>query len=59
VGSVGQPRDRDPRGCYVVFDSEDRSVEFRRFEYDIKAAANKIMATPLDPEFAKRLYEGR
>lgn len=59
VGSVGQPRDRDPRGCYVVFDSEDRSVEFRRFEYDIKAAANKIMATPLDPEFAKRLFEGR
>jgi diadenosine tetraphosphatase ApaH/serine/threonine PP2A family protein phosphatase len=59
VGSVGQPRDRDPRGCYVVFDSEKRSVEFRRFEYDIKTAANKIMATPLDPEFGKRLYEGR
>jgi len=59
VGSVGQPRDRDPRGCYVLYDSESGAVEFRRFEYDIKAAADKILRTPLDPEFGKRLFEGR
>jgi predicted phosphodiesterase len=59
VGSVGQPRDRDPRGCYVVYDTEVGSIEFRRFEYDIKAAADRILQTPLDPEFAKRLFEGR
>jgi diadenosine tetraphosphatase ApaH/serine/threonine PP2A family protein phosphatase len=59
VGSVGQPRDRDPRGCYVLYDTESGRVEFRRFEYDIKTAADKILQTPLDPEFGKRLYEGK
>jgi len=58
VGSVGQPRDRDPRASYVVVD--DDVVEFIRLEYDIDTAAKKIIANPnLDDFLGTRLYEGR
>jgi diadenosine tetraphosphatase ApaH/serine/threonine PP2A family protein phosphatase len=58
VGSVGQPRDNDPRASYVVI--EDGSVEFQRVEYDIDAVARKIKAIPqLNDWLADRLYEGR
>ncbi|HVZ94933.1 MAG TPA: metallophosphoesterase family protein [Phycisphaerales bacterium] len=58
VGSVGQPRDHDPRASYVIL-HPDRA-EFRRVEYDIDVTANKIRATPeLSDWLADRLYEGR
>jgi len=58
VGSVGQPRDLDPRACYVVL-HPDR-VEFIRLEYDIAATANKIKAIPeLSDWLGDRLFEGR
>lgn len=58
VGSVGQPRDFDPRASYAVL-YHDR-VEFKRVEYDIDATAEKIRAAPeLDDWLAGRLYEGR
>lgn len=59
VGSVGQPRDHDPRACYVVYDTDARTVEFFRVPYDVRAAALKIWSNSrLSPEFAKRLYLG-
>ncbi|HBS28243.1 MAG TPA: phosphoesterase [Phycisphaerales bacterium] len=58
VGSVGQPRDHDPRASYVLL-YPDR-VEFRRVEYDIDATAKQIKAIPqLNDWLADRLYEGR
>lgn len=58
VGSVGQPRDHDPRACYAVM-HPDR-VEFVRVEYDIESTARKIKAVPtLHDWLADRLYEGR
>jgi len=58
VGSVGQPRDRDPRAAYVVVDDEE--VEFVRVPYDIDATARKIRGNPqLDEFLAARLYEGK
>jgi len=57
VGSVGQPRDGDPRSSYVVFDGE--TVEFRRVKYDIEEAIRRFRATPLPEELALRLIEGR
>ena len=42
VGSVGQPRDKDPRACYVIYDRE--KIEYRRVLYDAAKAAKKIMA---------------
>jgi diadenosine tetraphosphatase ApaH/serine/threonine PP2A family protein phosphatase len=42
IGSVGQPRDHDPRACYVIFDPEKRTVRWRRVEYDFEKTAKKI-----------------
>lgn len=58
VGSVGQPRDNDPRSCYVVL-SED-SIEFRRVAYPFEKTAEKIYAIPeLDNFLGDRLKDGR
>ena len=58
VGSVGQPRDGDPRLSYALFDGE--TVLFRRLEYDVDSAAAAIRAVPeLPPFLAERLAIGR
>ena len=64
VGSVGQPRDRDPRASFVVVHEEERAkgmrVEFVRVEYDIDTSVKKILAVPeLDDFLGNRLYDGR
>lgn len=60
VGSVGQPRDENPRSCYVVIDTDKRDVEFRRVEYDIEAVVAKISAeADLDNMLGERLRHGR
>jgi diadenosine tetraphosphatase ApaH/serine/threonine PP2A family protein phosphatase len=59
VGSVGQPRDGDPRACYSVFDTEKDTIEFVRVKYDIKTASDKILKAGLPSFLAKRLFEGR
>jgi len=58
VGSVGQPRDGDPRACFAVWDDERRTLEFARPAYDIAAAQSKIIARGLPPFLAKRLAFG-
>jgi len=58
VGSVGQPRDGDPRSCYVLLD--DNVVQFRRVEYPLEKTIEKIYAIPeLDNFLGDRLREGR
>ncbi|MEO5924554.1 MAG: metallophosphoesterase family protein [Bryobacteraceae bacterium] len=57
-GSVGQPRDGDPRAAYVIYSIEDQTVEYRRVAYDIDGAAAKIRAAGLPEVLAKRLYDG-
>lgn len=58
VGSVGQPRDRDPRACFVII--EDNEVEYIRVEYDRQDTIQKIHAVPdLDNFLAERLQDGR
>jgi predicted phosphodiesterase len=58
VGSVGQPRDGDPRACYVVL--ENNVVHFRRLEYPIDVTVKKIYDIPeLDNFLGDRLREGR
>lgn len=59
VGSVGQPRDGNPKAAYVVYDMDEGSVELRRLEYDIAAAQAKIMAAGLPPRLAERLALGK
>lgn len=59
VGSVGQPRDGNPRSAYVVYDMNEQSVELRRLDYDIATAQKKILAAGLPPRLAERLAHGK
>jgi diadenosine tetraphosphatase ApaH/serine/threonine PP2A family protein phosphatase len=59
AGSVGQPRDRNPDACYVVFETGTRTVEFRRIPYDIEAAQARILEAGLPRITAERLASGR
>jgi diadenosine tetraphosphatase ApaH/serine/threonine PP2A family protein phosphatase len=58
VGSVGQPRDRDPRAAYAIWDLEERTVTVRRVDYDRRKAAEKILAAGLPRFLADRLAHG-
>jgi diadenosine tetraphosphatase ApaH/serine/threonine PP2A family protein phosphatase len=59
VGSVGQPRDRDPRAAYAVWDVDAGVVTIRRVVYDTEATARKILAAGLPAVLAERLAGGR
>lgn len=58
VGAVGQPRDGDPRAAYGIVDSDQNEIEFRRAEYDIQTAQERILAAGLPERLASRLDRG-
>jgi diadenosine tetraphosphatase ApaH/serine/threonine PP2A family protein phosphatase len=58
-GSVGQPRDGNPKASYGLLDTVAGTYENRRIAYDIELAASKILAAGLPASLASRLYEGR
>ncbi len=58
VGSVGQPRDYDPRASFTVFDTEAHVFEYHRVDYDIEASARKIFESNLERNFGNRLFIG-
>jgi diadenosine tetraphosphatase ApaH/serine/threonine PP2A family protein phosphatase len=57
TGSVGRPKDGDPRAGYVILDSGD--VEFRRVAYGAEAAADAIRDSDLPDYYADELLAGR
>lgn len=59
VGSVGQPRDGDPRAMYALFDAAQGRLAFHRVPYDHYAAAAAIRRAGLPDFFATRLEQGR
>lgn len=59
VGSLGQPRDGNPKPAFVIFDSSAGTVEFRRYDYDFAATQRKIRDNGLPPPLADRLAMGR
>ncbi len=59
VGSVGQPRDDDPRACCCVYDSEAQTAEIHRVEYPVEVAQTKIRRVGLPELLAARLELGR
>ncbi|WP_135807194.1 metallophosphoesterase family protein [Halorussus marinus] len=58
-GSVGQPRDSDPRAAYAILDLDDLTVEERRVEYDIEAVQRAVEEAGLPSRIGSRLAEGR
>ncbi len=59
-GSVGQPRDGDPRAAYAIYDDEANTWTWHRVPYDLDAARARFAQVPaIPPRFSKRLLEGR
>ncbi len=58
VGSLGQPRDGNPKPAFVIYDSGARTLEYQRFEYDFAATQKKILAGGLPSYLADRLSVG-
>ena len=58
VGSVGQPRDGDPRSCCVIYDTSEMSLRILRVPYDIAAAQKRIRDAGLPADLADRLLVG-
>lgn len=58
TGSVGQPRDRNPRAAYGLFDPASRKYFLKRVPYDVQTAQKKIIAAGLPPYLAHRLSQG-
>jgi predicted phosphodiesterase len=59
VGSVGQPRDRNPKSCYLIIDTESLDISFPRVEYDIKTYQKKMTEIDMPPFLVSRVEEGR
>lgn len=59
VGSIGQPRDGDPRASYAIYNLKSREIELRRVEYDLRVTQAKIRQTGLPERLAARLAIGR
>ena len=59
VGSVGQPRDEDPRAAYVIYYPDIGEFELRRLDYAIEVTANKIKKAGLPVKLANRLFKGK
>ncbi len=57
-GSVGQPRDRNPKAAYAIYDAEQRRIKFYRVEYDLKESQKKILTANLPSALAERLALG-
>ncbi|MCE1229128.1 MAG: metallophosphatase family protein [Firmicutes bacterium] len=57
-GSVGQPRDRDPRASFLYFDSEQWRVKLQRVDYDYEGAAKAILEAGFPKHLAERLFMG-
>lgn len=61
IGSVGKPKDNNPKGCYVLLTIEGKNavgVEFVHFEYDVERASKAIEGSELPDEYAEMLRKG-
>jgi diadenosine tetraphosphatase ApaH/serine/threonine PP2A family protein phosphatase len=58
-GSVGQPRDGDPRAAWLELDTDPWGATYHRIEYEVDRAARAIAASELPEHLAKRLYVGQ
>jgi diadenosine tetraphosphatase ApaH/serine/threonine PP2A family protein phosphatase len=59
VGSVGQPRDGDPRAAYGLLDMARKTIRLRRVVYDIAGAQQRILDAGLPARLADRLAKGQ
>jgi diadenosine tetraphosphatase ApaH/serine/threonine PP2A family protein phosphatase len=58
VGSVGQPRDGDPRAAYAIYDAEEQVIYHSRVEYDVARVQQRMKDRGLPHFLAERLGHG-
>lgn len=59
IGSVGQPRDRNPDSCYVVYDTVEKTVSYKRRPYNVNRTVRKIIENKLPRFLYERIVVGR
>lgn len=59
VGSVGQPRNLDPRSCYAIYDTDEQLISLIHVEYDYRVTQKKVLKNNLPSFLAERLANGR
>ena len=59
IGSIGQPRNNDPRASFAIYDTDNKNVSRCRVPYDIATAQEKVLAAGLPERLAMRLAIGR
>jgi len=59
IGSIGQPRDGDPRSCYLIYDTETNKVRFKRVQYNVKNTQKDMAKVGLPEYLIERLAVGR
>jgi diadenosine tetraphosphatase ApaH/serine/threonine PP2A family protein phosphatase len=57
-GSVGQPRDRDPRAAFAIYDTQDNTWEYRRVDYDVRAVQERMIRANLPERHIQRIAAG-
>lgn len=57
-GSVGQPRDRNPKAAYLIFDDHEQTWQFRRVKYNVAEVQKRILQAGLIEKHAQRLERG-
>ncbi len=57
-GSVGQPRDDDPRACYLIYDTRKQTIHFHRVGYDVQKTVQAIQNANLPPVLGRRIVKG-
>jgi len=56
---VGQPRDNDPRACYIIADTDSNQINYRRVDYDVKTTQAKMKKARLPDFLIERLAVGQ
>lgn len=59
IGSVGQPRDGDPRSCYLIYDTETSRIGLKRVQYNVRNTQNNMAKVGLPEYLIERLTTGR
>jgi predicted phosphodiesterase len=57
-GSVGQPRDRDPRAAFAIYDTDEKTWDYRRIEYDVSDVQDRMNSAGLPARHIHRLAAG-
>jgi diadenosine tetraphosphatase ApaH/serine/threonine PP2A family protein phosphatase len=59
IGSVGQPRDGDPRSCYLIYDTQQKTIRHKRVNYNVKATQKDMAKIGMPDYLIERLAVGR